>query len=128
MKQWRAARVGLFDEMIRLRREEFGLDQSTLAGKVGVGQQTISRWETGACLPKLAHLARLAEALDLDAGLLHRLAGRLPPGESSPASAVFSEILARMPELSDAELLLLLDRAWQVHWSRLGLHLPAGER
>lgn len=44
--------MALLGETVKIRREELGLDQLELGRQVGVGQQTVSRWETGASVPK----------------------------------------------------------------------------
>jgi transcriptional regulator with XRE-family HTH domain len=119
--------MSLVAETIKVRRAELGLDQATLAGKVGVGQQTVSRWETGVAMPRREHVTPLADALEVDAGLLYRLAGYLPPEESSALAAAFTTIFGRMAELSDQELLLLLDRAWEEHRRRHGLRAPVDD-
>ncbi|HEX2149609.1 MAG TPA: helix-turn-helix transcriptional regulator, partial [Actinomycetota bacterium] len=59
--------MGLFDRTLRSRREELGLGQSQLAERIGVTQQTISRWESGEIVPPPKRLAKLAQALNIDA-------------------------------------------------------------
>jgi transcriptional regulator with XRE-family HTH domain len=117
--------VPLLSEAIRLRREELGLDQSELAYRLGVGQQTVSRWETGAGLPRRDRLPQLASALELDPSHLLRLAGFLPAGEEESASAVFRQAYERAGEFRDDELVLLLDRLWSELRRRGGFSTPA---
>jgi transcriptional regulator with XRE-family HTH domain len=116
--------VPLLSEAIRLRREELGLDQSELAGRLGVGQQTVSRWETGSGLPRRERLPQLAEALEFDPSHLLRLAGYLPRGEEESASAAFHQAYERAAEFADDELVLLLDRLWNELRSRAGFRAP----
>jgi len=104
--------VALLNEAIRLRREELGLDQSELAARLGVGQQSISRWETGVGKPRRDRLPQLAAALELETSQLLRLAGFLPPGEQEAASELFRQAYERVAEFRDEELILLLDRLW----------------
>ena len=107
-------------ETLRVRREEVGLSQAQLAARIGVGQQAVSRWERGEAVPRPARVLALADALNLDAAGLHRLAGYLTDAERSPLWGSFHELFARMPELSAEELWLLTDRAWQELRSRYG--------
>jgi transcriptional regulator with XRE-family HTH domain len=116
--------VSLLAETIKVRRSARGMDQAGLAAKVGVGQQTVSRWETGLAAPRRENVVALADALDMDAGMMYRLAGYLPPEELSAIAPAFTTIYGRMAELSDQELLLLLDRAWEEHRRRLGMNAP----
>ncbi|MEI6621837.1 MAG: helix-turn-helix domain-containing protein [Actinomycetes bacterium] len=46
-------------------RDQLGLSQGDLAVKLGVRQQTISRWETGTSRPQLAMVPVLASALEI---------------------------------------------------------------
>ena len=116
--------MSLLGEAVKIRREELGLDQLELGRRVGVGQQTVSRWETGASLPKADRLPVLAEVLGLDGEQVHRWAGYLPPERSSPAADLVHAVYARAAEFSDDELLLLLDRVWQEYRSRRGMSPP----
>ncbi len=116
--------MSLFGEAVKIRREELGLDQLELGRRVGVGQQTVSRWETGAAVPKANRLPLLADVLGLDSEYLHRMAGYLPADRSSPAADLVHGLYERAAELTDDELLLLLDRVWQVYRSRRGLSPP----
>ena len=116
--------MSLLGEAVKIRREELGLDQLELGRRVGVGQQTVSRWETGAAVPKANRLPVLADVLGLDNEYLHRLAGYLPSDRSSPAAALVHAVYERANELTEDELLLLLDRVWQVYRSRHGLSPP----
>ena len=116
--------MSLIGEAVKIRREELRLDQLELGRRVGVGQQTVSRWETGQAVPKPDRLPVLAEVLGLDSEHVHRLAGHLPPAQSSAAAELVHEMYARAAELSDEELLLLLDRCWQEFRRRRGLVPP----
>jgi transcriptional regulator with XRE-family HTH domain len=116
--------VSLFGETLKLRREERGLDQSELAERLGVTQQSISRWEHGQALPRPQRVRQLAEELGLDVGRLHRAAGYLPDDERSAVDDIWHEVLERMSELSEAELMLLLDRAWEELRARRGYSPP----
>src|SRR3954447_21994920 len=116
--------VSLLGEAVKIRREELRWGQEELARKVGVGQQTVSRWERGLSMPQREHVATLADVLGYEPVQLHRLAGFLPPQESSAAADLVHSVYARVAEFSDEELLLLLDRAWQEYRRRQGLSPP----
>ena len=57
-------------ELIKRLREKNGMTQSDLAGKIGVSDKTISKWETGRGLPDITLTAPLAQALGLSLGEL----------------------------------------------------------
>lgn len=48
---------------IKKLREDKGLSQIQLADKIGVGQSTVSTWETGDSLPRADKLPQLAAIL-----------------------------------------------------------------
>jgi transcriptional regulator with XRE-family HTH domain len=48
---------------LKLARVELDLNQTELAEKIGAKQKSISRYETGASLPSLTTLSRMAKAL-----------------------------------------------------------------
>ncbi len=52
-------------ETVRLRREELGWSQRQLAGRAGMSQPGVARFEVGGTTPTLPLLERLAEALGL---------------------------------------------------------------
>lgn len=111
--------MGLFDRTLRARREELGLGQGALAERVGVTQQTISRWESGEIIPPPKRLARLAEALDLDVRRMLSYAGYLgaePAGDDWDGLTVFYE---HMPRLTNEELLMIVERAAEELRTRL---------
>lgn len=111
--------MGLFDRTLRTRREEKGLGQGALAEKIGVTQQTISRWESGEIIPPPKRLAKLADALDLDVRRMLSYAGYLetePANDDWDGLTVFYE---RMPQLTNEELLLVVERAAEELRSRL---------
>ena len=47
---------------IRDRRKRAGMTQAQLASKVGVGHETISKWECGKTMPSNRNLAALEDA------------------------------------------------------------------
>lgn len=112
--------VSRLADVLRGRREARGVEQGELARLVGVTQQTVSKWETGVTVPRPARIAALARALDLDAGLLHALAGVAADSggdgtyrDSSPRRTVRAPAGIRLAALSQAQLVALLDAAWR---------------
>jgi transcriptional regulator with XRE-family HTH domain len=105
--------MGLFDRTLRSRREELGLGQSDLAKRVGVTQQTISRWENGEVVPPPKRLAKVALALDLDLDRVLAYGGYLPDATDWPSWHVLNLCYDQMSNLSESELLMLIERALQ---------------
>lgn len=71
-------------EAVRRLREQLGVTQAELAGRIGTRQQTISEWETGSSTPRRMsqRLLRMVaeEASSYDAGAPEP-APRPPPAE-----------------------------------------------
>jgi transcriptional regulator with XRE-family HTH domain len=57
---------------LRLERHKADLTQRGLAQRAGCQHGQVSAWEGGRCCPKIPSLVRLAEALDIDPGVLLR--------------------------------------------------------
>jgi len=105
--------MSLIADCIRESRNTLDLDQATLALAVGVSQQTVSRWESGDGIPPARRIPALARALQVDAEHLSRLAGYLPDSHRSGAWEAFHAAFARIAELSHAELVRLIEQAWE---------------
>lgn len=52
-------------KLIAQKRKEHNLTQEQLAEKLGVSNKTISKWETGKCMPDYSVVRQLCEALEL---------------------------------------------------------------
>lgn len=52
-------------KLIAQKRKEHNLTQEQLAEKLGLSNKTISKWETGKCMPDYSVVRQLCEALDL---------------------------------------------------------------
>lgn len=50
---------------IRKAREKTGFTQEALAERIGVSRAAVARWELGEIEPKLTHLLKLSEILDV---------------------------------------------------------------
>ena len=56
-------RIGAF---LKELRKERNLTQEALAGKFGVTQRSVSRWENGTTMPDISLLIELADFYDVD--------------------------------------------------------------
>lgn len=115
----------LFGDAIHLQRERRGWSQDELARRLAVTQQSVSRWEAGTAVPPPRRVMAIEDELEIARGTLLRLTGYLPEGQHSDRAGRFRELIALIPELSDQELLLVVDSAWQVFRDRNGF-TPAG--
>jgi transcriptional regulator with XRE-family HTH domain len=111
----------LFSDAVQLHRERRGLTQQELAQRLGVRQQTISRWESGLALPGPKRVLAVEDELGLERGSLLRVIGYLPEDEGSGQPEAVRQLLQALPTLSDGELMLLIDAAWQLHRERHGM-------
>lgn len=57
-------------QLIAAKRREKGLTQEKLAEKIGVTNKTVSKWETGKCMPDYAVVPALCKELEITAGEL----------------------------------------------------------
>ena len=68
-----------FSEILIQRRKQLGLSQESLAEKIQVSRQAVSKWETGEAMPDMTKLIALADALDMS---LDTLCGRTFPEQA----------------------------------------------
>lgn len=59
-----------FGKRLKEFRNRMHLTQKEAAMKIGVSEQALSKWETGACLPDVYHLKLLAHVLNVSADCL----------------------------------------------------------
>lgn len=57
-------------EKITVYRKKCGLSQETLAEKIGVSRQAVSKWETGDALPEITKLKSLADCFGVTVDFL----------------------------------------------------------
>ena len=57
-------------EKIIVYRKKCGLSQETLAEKIGVSRQAVSKWETGDALPEITKLKALADCFGVTVDFL----------------------------------------------------------
>ena len=107
----------LLGEAVLLHRDQRNLSQAEVARRVGVQQQTVSRWESGAAVPPPARTMRLEDVLKVERGTLLRLAGYLPADDVTSLVDVRA-MLAHLLLLNDDQLVLVIETAWQIHRER----------
>ena len=83
----------MFQENLKTLRKQQGFTQETLAERLNVVRQTVSKWEKGLSVPDAELLVKLAEVLEVSVSTL--LGGRIE-GETEPNAV--AEQLARINE------------------------------
>lgn len=78
-------------EVISARRKALGLTQNELAGKMGVTDKAVSKWERNLSCPDLASIPRLAEVLGVS--LEELLNTEQPTPEEPPAHSGLGHIV-----------------------------------
>lgn len=111
----------IFSESMQLHRERCGLTQDELARRLGVRQQTVSRWESSLAIPPPKRVVALEDEFGLERGTLLRTIGYLPDDERSGDLGDVPDLLAQLPRLNDTELMLVIDAAWQIFRDRRGI-------
>lgn len=122
--------MSVFGDFVKLRREELNLDQAGLARQLGVNQQTVSKWEQAKAVPQPQRIRRLAEVLRVDVSDLMRYAGYLPDAEPVDVQArePFHQLLADVERLTNEQLIVLIDQAWEAYRGRQGFSLEDPRR
>ena len=112
---------------IKTRRQDLGLGQGDLADRLGVTQQTISRWESGVVVPPPKRLAALADVLELKLHRLLSLGGYFPQDSPEPS---IRPLLTRVDvsAVSDDDLYVVIDLAWEELRRRRTLGLREASR
>lgn len=93
-------------KFISKKRKEKFLTQEQLAERLGVSNKTVSKWETGKCMPDYGVVKSLCEELEITAAEL--LDGREAEGKSACASddGRIMDLLRRIQELERQKNLL----------------------
>ena len=122
--------MSVFGDFIKLRREELRLDQVDLARLLGVQQQTVSKWEQAKTVPKPRRIRELARELRVEVSDLMRYAGYLAEGDSEEMQAKepLHNLLEQVGGLTDDQLIVLIDQAWEEYRGRLGFNLEDPRR
>ena len=90
-----------FSKLLRRRRQEAHLTQAHLAQRVGIDQQTISRWERGTSTPARDVLSRIARTFGEPDENWVQIAGR---GTASGAPRLSLPVRSRMDRLPLGDL------------------------
>jgi transcriptional regulator with XRE-family HTH domain len=103
----RVARTDLAD-LLREARAKKGWSQRELARRLGVSNNAVAVWETGATKPTLRYRAELSKALDIPfATLLPE--GGVEPDVTDPDIRRLVELVERLPSDRRRALLLVVD-------------------
>ncbi len=86
-------------EKIYYCRKKSGLSQESLAEKIGVSRQAISKWETGDAVPELAKLKSLCDIFEVTADWM---ISEDEPYETSPKEpAAYPDRISKFDEITD---------------------------
>ncbi len=86
-------------EKIYYCRKKSGMSQETLAEKIGVSRQAISKWETGDAVPELSKLKSLCDIFGVTADWM---ISEDEPDETPKKEAVaYSDRISRFDDLTD---------------------------
>lgn len=92
----------VFAEHLNSFMETQGMTSEQLAQRVGCTRQTIHRYRSGKALPKVDLALRIAEALDVDVGLL--LLGIQGPPDLSDCIRQIRELISKYEENTGQEV------------------------
>lgn len=122
--------MSVFGDFVKLRREELNLDQIGLARALGVQQQTVSKWEQAKTVPKPHRIRQRAQVLRADVADLMRYAGYLPDDEPAEVQAQdpFHQLLEDVSRVTNDQLIVLIDQAWEEYRFRIGFSLEHPRR
>ena len=121
--------MSVLGDFVKSRREELGLDQAGLARQLGVNQQTVSKWEQAKAVPQPQRIRRLAEVLRVDVSDLMRYAGYLPDADAdTQAEEPFHQLMGQVGGLTNDQLIVLIDQAWEEYRARQGFSLEDPRR
>ena len=97
-------------KFIAKKRKELNLTQEQLAERLGVSNKTISKWETGKCMPDYAVIKNLCEELKVSVS-------ELMDGEEADDKSIrvyddeqILDLLRRTQELEKQKVMLAGDR------------------
>ena len=106
--------AGAFDPARLLQaRRLAGLTKRAVAVHLGISPAAVGQWETGATTPRVDHLERLAELLDVSATFL--TAGR-PYARLDPASAHFRS-LRSTPARERDKAIAFTEQVWELAYA-----------
>ena len=101
-------------EKIIVYRKKCGLSQETLAEKIGVSRQAVSKWETGDALPEITKLKALADCFGVTVDfLLDENADEYKP-QSNVKLTGFDRVVDGVGDLAEKLVLYLKNHSWIV--------------
>jgi transcriptional regulator with XRE-family HTH domain len=92
--------MDLIGERIRSARKAAGLNQASLATRIGVTQPAVASWESGQHDPRRLMLARIADALGVSIGWLAGGARSEAERDKHPAAAYLRRPIQHAPVIS----------------------------
>ena len=112
---WFTEDAATFGDRLAAAREQAGLTQAALAGKLGVKAATLSAWENDLKEPRANRLQMLAGMLNVSLSWLMTGMGDGPEGpeQSQPLTADLIELLAEMRGLR-AQMAMSADKLGQL--------------
>lgn len=101
-------------EKITAYRKKCGLSQETLAEKIGVSRQAVSKWETGDALPEITKLKSLADCFGVTVDfLLDENTDEYQP-QSNIQITGFDRFVVAVGDLAEKFVLFLKMHSWIV--------------
>ena len=85
-----------FKDKLKKQRALANLSQETLAEKLQVSRQTISKWENGSSLPSTKHIFTLTEIFNCSINDLITPPTTSKPKNSKPSSSPLSKTLSKI--------------------------------
>jgi transcriptional regulator with XRE-family HTH domain len=121
-----------FGDLVAQQRTQLGWSQQELATKLGVKQQTVSRWEKGLAKPRAREIPSIAKILRVEEQKLHVAAGHEASGETRPVDApTFDQTLpvyALSPESFERFCTDFLDRHYREEGGRAARYGGPGHK
>lgn len=104
MKAAKKKEISIIGQRIKFFREKLGMEQKTLAEKLGIIGNAISNWERGRSRPDIALLPKIADALGVT---IDELFYRTDPHKLSPALDTQNNNSSEYKRFSKSSLMLL---------------------
>lgn len=91
------------EKQIAFLRKQLGMTQEELAGKLGVSNQAVSKWESGQCCPDISLLPELAELFRVS---VDELLGKKPAPHAEDALLSLHRTACSLPEQEQHSFIL----------------------
>jgi transcriptional regulator with XRE-family HTH domain len=95
--------MAAFGTVVSERRRLLGMSQETLAERVGISQESLSRMEKGFIAPRFERLQQFADALECSIPDLFRA-----QRGASERAAIIEQILSPLPECEQREIIAVM--------------------